>query len=128
MRTELLINDPKCESIELVPDEYKPKDARDPQPEQKVGDKDEVKIYPWDCGTPRVLLESEKLVPKPYRPRDSDSVQFVRAFDGDCSSESTLASQEKSEDIESVMRAFKRCRDNPNLEVGIVTQKHGEGR
>ncbi|KAK7180825.1 hypothetical protein PSPO01_13105 [Paraphaeosphaeria sporulosa] len=128
MRTELLINDPKCESIELVPDEYKPKDARDPQPERKVGDKDEVKIYPWDCGIPRVLLESEKLVPKPYRPRDSDSVQFARAFDGDCSSELTLASQEKSEDIESVMRAFKRCRDNPNLEVGIVTQKHGEGR
>lgn len=126
MRTELYINDPKCESITLVPDEYNPKHAGDAQPERRLRGKDEVKIYPWDCGTPRMLPESEKLVPKSYRPHDRDSVQFVSHSNGDCLSESRMASQGNLGGIESVMRAFKRCFDNPALERGVLLRKHEE--
>jgi hypothetical protein len=126
MPTELLINDPKCELITLVPDGYKPKHARTAQPERNISGTDGVKSYPWDCGAPRELSESEKLVPKSYRPGDRDSVQGVESFDGTRWSKSSMASQGNFGSIGPVMQMFKRCFDSPNSGPAVALQ--GEER
>jgi hypothetical protein len=126
MPTEPLVNDPKCESITLVPDSYRPKHARIAQPERNGSGTDSVKIYPWDCGAPRELLESEKLVPKSYRPRDTDSVLFVEGLDGYRWSESSMPSQNNFGSIRLVMRIFERCLDSPKSEMATALQ--GEER